>query len=146
MIPCGWGLFMTSIAGQDAPKQISRLWTMEDLIDAQQHKLVPIASAGVGCVLISRKALEKVSFLTSKEYGSKYPGNDEIKTHTDYLFYAEALKQGFTAFLAPNHMTNYLPQMMHDDPYNRLVGHAMPTEGTDFVHSYSASVFISVTL
>ena len=124
VIPCVWGLYMTSV-GMFAPRQRSRLWTIEDLIDAQQHKLVLIASAGLGCVLISKEVLLKTVFLNSKEYENKYGG--DVETHTDYLFYAEALKQGFDAFLDPNHIIKHLHRGMENEKVKWFGLHSMQT-------------------
>ncbi len=114
VIPSIWGLYTTSI-GLVEPSVRSRMWTLEDLIDAQQHKLIKIAGAGVGCVLISRKALNKTRFMSSQEYMDAHPDEKDVETHTDYLFYAEAKHQGFDSFLDPNHVVKHLHEGLSDE-------------------------------
>lgn len=126
VIPSVWGIYMTSIGGMDIPDLKSRLWTLEDVIDAQQHKIVPIAGAGVGCVLVTRRVMEKVRFLTSNEYACKYLVKTE--THTDYIFYAEALKQGYNSFADPNHIVKHLHRGMANERTKWFGVHAMETE------------------
>lgn len=139
VIPCVWGLYMSSLGGMEAPQEMSRLWTLEDLIDAQQYKVIPIAATGLGCTLISRKVLSKIKFINSEEYMAKYHV-ENVKTHTDHLFFAEAKQYGFQAFLDPNHMIKHLHKGMADERTKWFGPNEMHTEEIGPYDKYKAAV------
>jgi hypothetical protein len=154
VIPSIWGLYTTSIGlnpGSDhetirrnlLPGSMtirSRMWTLEDLIDAQQHRIIKIAGAGVGCVLISKKALKKVRFMSSPEFMQAHPEYDDVETHTDYLFYVEAKLQGFDSFLDPNHIVKHLHEGLADEKAKWFPAHEFHADEFASANKYEVMV------
>lgn len=84
--------FMSYFNGEIWTDNAIRMWTMDDWLRFRMEgkRLVPIQTAGVGCVLIHRDVLQDVKF---------NGGTGEWDQHlTDMVFYNEASRKGYSAF------------------------------------------------
>lgn len=99
MVPAVWGFQRTSIGGFGKPQMGHRMWMVEDWIDVHLsgHTLHPVMGSGMGCMLIKREVLEKVSFLSTVAYNDMI--GERLDQLTDYIFCDLAQKNGFQVFV-----------------------------------------------
>jgi len=85
-VPC----IYTLRRSETGDKQIARLWSMDDWLQARLagHSRVRIARSGLGCALIRRDVLEQVPFRLPPGFGTLF---------SDYYFYRDAFRAGFSA-------------------------------------------------
>ena len=106
-IPSAWGIFQSSIFGN-----AGRLWSTDDYIHFKTEglSLIPIISAGVGCVLISRKILSEIPFRARDE-------SDPYQQFSDFLFYTEAIKNGYQPYMDIDTLVKHI-HIHYTDDYN----------------------------
>ncbi len=112
-LPAIWGYQSTSLGGFDAPRLGHRIWTIEDWIDQRLKRkaLVPIAASGVGCMLISRKVLEEVVFVSGAGKKGLTAGL------TDYIFCSNAAQKGFQLFADPDLVCQHFSTEIAEDQH-----------------------------
>lgn len=114
-VPAVWTYQRTSVGGVSAPRLGHRIMMLEDWLDLKisQHHLYPVAATGVGCMLISRRVLEKVRFMG----GDEYLGNKEIgmAALSDYIFCENAKEAGFEIFLDVDLICQHHTVTSHSD-------------------------------
>lgn len=99
-LPSIWGIQRTGISGIHQPHAHMKLWDLEDWIDARLRgeRLKQILACGMGCVLISRKVLQKIKHEDEIGY-SKRIGEKGQQQLTDYIFCDAVHRAGFEIYV-----------------------------------------------
>jgi hypothetical protein len=126
VVPSVWAYQRTSVGCADNPTLGHRIMTIEDWIDLRHkgHKLYPVASTGIGCMLLSRNLLEEVRFMGGPEYFEEFKG--KINALSDYIFCENIKRAGFELFLDVDLLcqhytvTSYTDQKAADDFANKF--------------------------
>jgi len=97
LTPCVFGYQRTSTGGFSTPSLTHRLWQVEDWIEARNrgYGLVPVVATGVGCILLSRKAMTEVTFMDAGEFSDYMEFDEPVMQLTDWILCSLLKSRGY---------------------------------------------------